>query len=276
MSELEDRIAKKATRFDIPSLMASLEAAGYADEEIRFRGSPEPSLSAGLVVAVDFEVAPRRAVVTLDLGLNGHRGFLPAYFEQIAEGLTHPELLHRFIEFFEDGLLRDYVAAAHPELSVRWHKLVQAQYAQLGLGSISTLSWLFAAFFPELGIRVRRAGLRGRTTAHALVVGQSPLDGTHVLGSTADAHRSGFTVELFTAEEHLPSGRTWWREAQARVHGEIIPRLGTDVPLEVILRIEEHESWATVAEDGLLGYDRVRGPRGPHEAWVHQDVTFSV
>lgn len=276
MSELEDHIVRKASRFDVPSLMASLEAAGYTDEELRFRGSAERSTSAGLVVAVDFETAPRRAVITLDLGLNGHRGFLPPYFEQIAESLADRDLLHRFIEFFEDGLLRDYVAAVHPELGPRWHRLVQAQYAQLGLGSISTLSWLFSAFFPELGIQVRRSGLRGRTNAHALVIGQSTLDGTHVLGSTADAHRSGFTVELFTEEEHLPSGRTWWKEAQARVHGEIIPRLGTEVPFEVILRIEEHESWATVAEDGLLGYDRVRGPRGPHAAWVHRDLTFSL
>ena len=37
----------------------------------------------------------------------------------------------------------------------------------LGMNSISTLSWLFPLYFPELRVNVGRRGFRSETTAHA-------------------------------------------------------------------------------------------------------------
>lgn len=258
---------------DLPALLAALERLGYADEEIRFRGNPEPSPPRGTIHGVRFAPPPERGVeVTLEIGLFGNHGLLPGYFRQIADSLPEPERMERFIEFFENGLLRDYALSLVPERHPRWARLRDAHFAMSGLASVSSLTWLFQRIFPELGVRVHRSGVRVRTDAHALIVGQSHLDGSGVLGSTHDAGRAGFRVELFTTDELTSSGAVWWKIARDRVRARVLPLLGgLELLLQVRLVVEDHASWARVAPDGQLGYDRISGERGSYEIWVYRD-----
>lgn len=274
---IEERLVRDAASFDLESLMAALDHLDFRDEAIRFRGNPDAASPKGVVASVELRERPRIAVVTLNLGLVGARGILPSYFERIAESLSVPERLYEFIAFFEHSLLRDYVQSVLPERGRTWRARRDAQFNLLALDSASTLTWLFSLVFPELLVSVERAGLRVRTDAHALVTGQGRLDGSTVLGSTHDAGRAGFTVHLFTEDERTSDGRTWWEVGRTRLDRRVAPLLfGTHLLLEVALHVGEHESWARVAREGHLGYDRIQGARGPHQVWVHRDGAFSA
>ena len=272
----EDMIHRRARHFDIPSLILALERMGYSLDDLQFRGNPEPNPPRGIVEAVRFERAPRRAIITLNIGLNGHRGLLPAYFEEFAEGLAEPETLHKFIAFFEDGLLRDYAKATTPEIHPRYFALTRAQFSMLGLHSVSTLSWLFETVFPELAVRGRRAGLNRKTDAHALSVGgPHRLDGSSVLGASHDAGHGGFRIGLLTIDEFAPNGRSWWSVAIARLRRRILPVLArAGVLIEVVLIVADHASWAQVGADGQLGYDRLMGTEGEHRVLLFRDGAF--
>ena len=274
--EMERRVCRYAQRFDLPSLLFALGRMGYGIEDLRFRGNPDPTPPRGIVQAISFEASPRRVVVTLNIGLNGHRGWLPAYFEEVAESLPEPEKLHLFVEFFEDGLLRDYARAVSPELHPRYRALMSAHFSMLGLASISTLTWLFEQTFPELGVRVGRKQLNARTDAFALSIGgRRRLNGNGVLGASYDAGASGFSVGLYADDEYAPTGRTWWTVATERIRKQIVPMLArTEIRLDVALLVSDHASWARIGTASQLGYDRLFGEAGEHRVPVYRDGAF--
>jgi len=273
---LHDMLAENAQRFDIPSLLYVLDSIGYGLEDIRFRGNADPSPPRGVVEAVEFDVSRRQANVTLNMGLNGHRGWLPAYFEEVAESIPEPERLYQFIEFFEDGLLRDYARSITPEVHTNYQNLIDAQFSMLGLASTSTLVWLFTLIFPELNVGVRRTRISVRTDAHALTLGgPRGLDGSGVLGTSYDAAATGFSVELLAEDEFASAGCTWWHVAKERMRDDIAPILAfSDVMLEVVLVVADHASWVHLGAGGQLGYDRVAGATSEHRVVIYQDGAF--
>lgn len=276
-TRIEALVTRRARAFDLESLLAALTWLGYEEGQIRFRGSSEPKPPSSVVESIRFEQPagePRRVVVTLNLGLSPHQGFLPSYFEAVAESLAEPEHLYKFLEFFEHGLLRDFVHAVSPEQHPGWSRLRDTRFEMLGLTTVSTLDWLFRLTFPELGIAVRRADLRTRTDAHAVILGHSKLDGSTVLGTTYSSGQGGFSVELFTDNEHTATGRTWWAVAHERLDKRILPHLkGSEHLLEVVLVVAEHASWAKLDQDTEVGYDRIRGSAREHHVWVHRGET---
>lgn len=273
-ASLEHTLSRRARHLDLASLMAALDRLGYQPDDIVFRGNPEPDPPRGIVESVKFLPSPGGVSVTLNLGLGGTHGLLPEYFLEVAEDLPEPEQMYGFLAFFESGLLRSYAHALVPERHPRWLRLRDAHFQMLGLGSVSTLSWLFQHIFPELEVRVTRSRVPVRTTSHALVLGESLLDGSSVLGASHDVGRAGFNIEIFAEDELNSSGESWWQIARDRVRAQVLPLLrGEEILLHVQLIVEDHASWASVAQETQLGYDRIEGTPDRHRVWVYRDDT---
>lgn len=270
---IENLLIQKARRLDLPSLLAALDWLGYPSERIQFQGNQNPTSTESVIDALEFHESNKTAVCRLNLGLGGTHGLLPGYFLSVSENLPEPEQFHRFLEFFESGLLSDYAVAQAPERHHRWKKITKTHFEMLGLGSCSTLTWLFGQVFPELAVQVERSSVPSRTDAHALVVG-GVLNGSSVLGSTHDASRTGFLITLFAEDEQTDNGASWWRVAQDRVRSQVLHHLeGLQVFIHVQLVVEDHSSWAKLSPEAQLGYDRVGGEGRTHTVSVYQDGT---
>lgn len=271
---LEAALCRRARELDLGALLTALAYLGYQEEDLLFESNPDPGSTASFIQAVRFERSPRPlALITLNAGLTGSRGALPSYFEQVAEASPDPDVVHRFLQFFDHVLLRDFARAVEPERYPpgRWYRVRDAYFALLGHGSRSTLTWLFGLFFPELGVEVRRTDIQTRTHAHAVVLGQSRLDGSTVLGSTHDAGRAGFEVALYADDERNAAGLGWWDVVRERLHRHVVPLLGGHrITLTVMLVVQDHESWARLVGSGQLGYDRLRGTPGDHYILIHR------
>jgi hypothetical protein len=262
---LEERISARAREFDLGPLLRLLEESGYASEHTLLESNPEPAASPSLVEAVTFHRSPyRRVVVTLNLGLLGSHPLVPSYFLEVAEQSLAPQAFFDFLRFFDHRLLEGFLRALYPERNTAllgdWERRKGFYLRMLGVGSVSTLQWLFQLHFPELRVCTTRSGFRGSTASHALRTGISHLDGTAVLGRHYESHSAGFQVELHAEEETYAQGKSWPHVVQRRLTEQLLPLLGPfHLHLGVGLTVMEHASWARLGRGGYLGYERLRG-----------------
>lgn len=278
LSELEARIEREARRFDLKPLLDLLRARGYAPEDLLFEGARDESSSRSIVEAVRFFGEPRRVLITLNLGLLAS-GLLPSYFLAVVEASPDPERFHDFLRFFDHRLIDGFVRAVYPEDDPRlyrdYREALRAYLAMLGPASVSTLHWLFALHFPELGVRVERRTFVHETAAYSLRLGESLLDGSGILGHVYPWGDAGFVAELIAEEETDDRDRSWASVVAERLHARLLPLLAPyRIPLVVQLRTLHHASWATLGPRGYLGYDRLRGdPESGHVTLIHSGVT---
>jgi hypothetical protein len=265
---LEQRICARAKEFDLGPLLRLLEHEGYTSEQLLFESNPEPVSSSALVEAVTFHPAAgsfaKRVVVTLNLGLLGSQSLLPSYFLEVAEQSPDPEAFFDFIRFFDHRLLEGFVRALHPErnraLMKDWEHTQRLYFRMLGVGSVSTLQWLFQLHFPELRVCVTRDAFRAMTRSHALRTGQSRLDGTAVLGGLYDSDAAGFQVELHTEEATDARGTSWAHLVHRRLEETVLPLLRPfRLPLGVALNVQAQAGQARLDPRGYLGYERLPG-----------------
>ncbi len=259
----EQAVVAKAQRFDLLALLSLLMSRGYAREQIVFESNAESSASEALVQAVRFKSVPSPTVtITLNFGLLAQDSLLPSYFFQVAE--ADPERFAAFIRFFDHELIDTFVAAVAPHLPGGLYRdyarVKRSYFRMLGVGSASTLHWLMAAYFPELRVLVSRAALRDSTTSHGFRAGMSSLDGTGILGQRYDTDAQGFGVRLFAEDETNDDGHTWAHVVRDRLRRAVLPLLQAfNVPLVVDLTVLSHASWASLDQQGYLGYERIRG-----------------
>lgn len=265
LTPIEEQIAARAREFDLGPLLRLLEAEGYPAGHVLFESNPEPVSAAALVEAVTFHHSPqRRAVVTLNLGLLGANSLLPSYFMELAEQCPNPEAFFDFIRFFDHRLLESFARALYPErdstLVGDWERTKGFYFQMLGLGSVTTLQWLFQLYFPELRVWVSQIGFRKITRGHELRTGISPLDGTAVLGDTYMSESAGFQIELTAEEEKDARGVEWPQVVERRLAEHLLPLLAPSrLRLEVALTVSVHALWAKLAQRGYLGYERFEG-----------------
>lgn len=267
-SSLEQRIAARAREFELGPLLELLERKGYRSAHILFESNPEPVSAPSLVDAVTFHppegAFPRRVVVTLNLGLLGPDSLLPSYFQEVAEQSPEPQAFYDFIRFFDHRLLKGFIRALYPErdpaLVNDWEQTKRLYFHMLGVGSVSTLQWLFQLYFPELRVSVTRDAFRSTTRGHALRTGLSRLDGSAVLGGTYEANAAGFQVELHTEEGTNAWGQSWARVVHDRLDQVLLPLLRPfRLPLGVALSVQAHPAQARIDPRGYLGYEHLPG-----------------
>lgn len=272
LTSLERAIVAKARRFEVRPLLRLLRSLGYERSDVHFQSNPEQGSQSSLVESVEFERRPmRRAKVTLNLGLLGGNGLLPSYFQQTIEQSPDPDVFYDFIHFFDHKLLDSFMEASYPEdnpqMYGEWGRVRGFFFNMLGVGSVSTLQWLFQLYFPELLVHCTRRSFKSATSNHAARTGVSMLDGTGVIGRNYESDSPGFKVTIFTTEEVHDNGEAWPHIVRARLRERVLPLLAPyHLPLTVILHVTPHASWATLDKEGFLGFERLRGD----EAQGHQ------
>lgn len=259
------RIVERARDFDIGPLLKLLAKEGFSRNELLFESNPEQVASGTLVERVTFFGDPPATVmVTVNIGLLGPDPLVPSYFLELAEQAREPEALFDFLRFFDHRLIESALEALHPETDPRlysdWDRTKGFYLRMIGLGSTSTLQWLFQLYFPELQVRVTRQPFRSASTIHALRTGESRLDGTAVLGRVYESSAAGLKVELAAEEETDALGRAWPHLVRARLGERLLPLLAPfRLPVLVSLMVLVHQSWSRLTPEGYLGYERVRG-----------------
>ena len=267
--KLEAKVINTARRFHLDALLNVLQMLGYSRPSIRFESSPGPDPKRSLVESVRFELTG--PVIELNLGLTGGHGLLPSYFDVIAESLPDSSRLHRFLQFFDNQLLKDFATALTPEHQDQWPLIQEAHFFMLGHGSVATLTWLFSLFYPELGIHVHRADSNTLTNAYAVRTGVSRLDGSAVLGPTYDLSKTGFHVELTSDEDKNDTGQNWWDVASKRLQMSILPILeNRQFTLWVTLVLLNHKSDVHLTPDVQLGAQRMGGEQSEHRISLYQ------
>ncbi|MEY4579201.1 MAG: hypothetical protein RL701_3904, partial [Pseudomonadota bacterium] len=258
------RIEAEATAFDLRALLRLLAAHGYERHDLVFHSNPDDVSSGALIHSVQFAPAPARTVdITLNMGLLGSNGLLPSYFAQLIERAKDPQPYYDFVHFFDHLLLSRYVCSVFPEddssLFESYPRVKQQYVRMLGLGSVSTLHWLFVLYFPELQVRVSRRPFAQATDAHAFQTGVSLLDGTGILGRRYESVDEGFCVELFAEEETNDNGSAWPHLVRERFRSQMLPLLrGVNIPLTLVLSVLSHATWVHIQREGYLGYERFR------------------
>lgn len=276
-------VVARARQFDVRALLAVLRELGYPRDAVRFRSNPENVGARTLIHDLQLVERPhRQAIITLNLGLLGANGLLPTYFAAVMETAPDPEKFYAFIGFFDHRLLAALFDATDPEreggLFRDFQGVQRACFHMLGVASASTLHWLFALYFPELRVDVKRRPFHSSTSSHALRIGRSKLDGSSVVGTRYDSAATGFRVRLWCDEEVHTSGQLWAQVVKERLDERILPAIyAFDVPLMVVLHVNPHASWAELSHAGSLGYDRLKGDEeSGHEIVVFHGRTGSV
>ncbi len=286
LTDLERRIVADAQRFDLRPLMDVLRQCGYTRDDIVFESAAH-GRSAGVVRAVRFRRRPvRSAVVTVEMGLLGDNTLLPSYFYHVLERATEADRdrLTDFLRFFDHRLIEGMFLALHPEevpaLYRSWPEILRTFLRMSVPASIDTLHWLAQLYFPELRVKVTRAGLDDPSAIQGIRTG-GVLDGTGVLGKTYHTVLSGFRVDLIAEDEVDLSGRPYAEIVLDRLATRLLPCLAEfGIGLVVRLVVTWHGSWAHLATPGAatnrgyLGYDRLRyGDERRHTTVIYRGVT---
>ncbi|WP_437594394.1 hypothetical protein [Sorangium sp. So ce1000] len=281
----ERRLAREARRFDLRPLLEVLSENGYERDDILFEGARDGSSSPSLIEAIRFREPPARgAVITLNLGLFSDGTLLPSYFLEVIESSPDPDRFYDFIRFFEHRLIEGYIRAVYPEDAGGpfgdYDRTLISCFRMLGIGSVSTLQWLWQLYFPELRLRVTRRAFASETASHAFRTGESRLDGTGIIGRVYPWEATGFIVDILVEDETDENGRPWPGLVRARMSERLLPLLAPfRIPLLVRLTVLYHASWARVQASsgdahGHLGYERLRDKAAsPHTMVLYRGVT---
>src|SRR6218665_3889515 len=112
---IERRIRERVRSFDIPALLAVLEASGYGDAEIEYRGQRTTVHQSHLVQDIEFIHEPdKRVVITVNMGLLSAQSPLPSFLMQTMDQLDH-DRLERFIFYFHHLLPPHCFARLYPD-----------------------------------------------------------------------------------------------------------------------------------------------------------------
>jgi hypothetical protein len=281
---LERRIRERARDFDLLTLVQLLERSGYPRDTILFQGNLEGGATS-IVHEVEFRERPFQTVlVSVNLGLLGDNSLLPSYFLREIEKSDDPDRFYDFIRFFDHRLVTSYLYGVYPEddrvVYPDYGRVQQAFLRMGGFASVATLVWLGQLYFPELRVTVRRGAFPQSTEMHSFRTGESPLDGTSVIGRYYKSEAQGFSLELVAEEEMNARGRSWAAIVRKRLKERLLPVLAPfRFPLLVKLRVLHHASWArldlpTQEESGYLGYDRIKGdPESGHSVVLFLGTT---
>ncbi len=279
LSDIEERIARDASKFELRPLLELILSLGYDREDVLFE-SRNDGRSSGPVRAVEFRRQPMRSVlICVSFGLWGDNSLLPSYVQHIAERSSDPNRLYDFIRYFDHYLIENLIGHLHPEWGGTyrsWQGVLRSFFTMANPASPSTLHWVAQLYFPELQVSVQRRSVRASSNQHTVRTGQSRLDGEGILGRTYIAAIPGLELVLTADEEEDLSGRQWSDIVLERLRDQLLPLLGPfTLPLVVRLVVLAHASWAKVDEpgaaideQGYLGYDRLRGPGAVRHATI--------
>lgn len=274
---LAEAIVRRAHAFTLPALLDALLALGLRAQEVIFRSNPSHSHQAFLVHSVEFLSAPRRAAVTLNIGMLAAQSPLPSYFFSALEsGEYDSDAILLVLHLIDHPLLRERARAEYPERDRRtfhdWEQIKGLLLRLVALPSPSSLHWLFQRVFPELAVRVERILDMQPLSTDQVIIGTTGLGESRALGGQLQLRTGALAVSLYCEEATTPAGRSWTREAAARLERHILPLL-REQPLFLHVWLEfadrdavAHLSTSARVPDSFLGYDPLSRPAAPPAA----------
>ena len=268
-SALMAAIVRRAHEFTLPALLDALLAVGLRAEEVIFRSHLSRGHQAFLVHSVEFLNEPRRAVVTLNVGLLAAQSPLPSYFFSVLEQGRHDtDALLAVLYLMDHPLLRERARSEYPERDRRivsdWEQSKALLLRLMALQSPRTLHWLFQRVFPELGLSVERATSVLPLSTEQVIIGTTALGESRALGGQVRLSHSALAVTLYCDEPETPTGKQWTQEAARRMDRYILPLLQEQsLYLQLWVVFFNRDAIARVSSshrkpDSFLGHDLLR------------------
>ncbi|HNN52329.1 MAG TPA: hypothetical protein PKO07_14970 [Pseudomonadota bacterium] len=259
-------MVRRAHEFTLPALLDALQAVGLRAEEVIFRSHLSHSHQAYLVYSVEFLGDPRRAVVTLNIGLLAAQSPLPSYFFSVLErGGHNTEALLAVLYLIDHPLLRERARSEYPERDRRtvsdWEHAKGLLLRLLAPQSPRTLHWLFQRVFPELGLSVERATSELPLATDQVIIGTTALGESRALGGQVRLSHSALTVTLYCEEAESLTGRPWTQEGARRLQQFILPLLRESaLYLQLWMAFTGRDALARLSSshrkpDGFLGHE---------------------
>ena len=261
---LEQQIVDNIWRFDPLSLIILLNHLDYKMEDILFCSHFSACSQSRLVESIEFRHAPKKAVVTLNLGLLGGQSVLPNYFfKQIDNEKVEEEQFAAFFGYFDDRILRRFLFAIYSELdqtfAQSWEERKRAEIYTLKLDNLNTLQWLAELVFPELQIRVKKIKLERSVILRPPILGKLNLGHQTVFGKKKNLLVVGKQITLIADEENFTNGKPWSQEINLRLENLIFPILKlVGIDLEIWLVIRSQSTSLSLKQDSYLGYENIR------------------
>ncbi|MGZ4953767.1 MAG: hypothetical protein ACXV8Q_01530 [Methylobacter sp.] len=263
MTLLEARIVENIWRFDPISLMMLLAHLGYDMDDILFCSTFGSCSQSRLVESIAFRSSPKKAVITLNLGLLGGQSVLPNYlFKQVHNNTIDAQRFAEFFGYFDDRLLRRFLLAIYPEFDEtvfqNWEDRKKSARSTLRLDSIVTLHWLMQLVFPELQVRIEKVTLQRSIDMGSPILGQSRLGYQMVFGKIKKLPVPGKCITLITDEDSFARDQPWPHEIERRLQKLVFPVLqGVDLHFEIWLIIRTQGSYLGLKENSYLGYENL-------------------
>ena len=267
MASVESRIVQKIWRFDPFSLLILLTHLGYGMDEILFRSHFSASSQSRLVESIEFNDSPKKAVISLNLGLLSGQSLLPTYlFKQVDNESVEEDLFAGFFGYFDDRLLRRFLLAIYPELNQsliqNWESQKRAELYTLKLDSIITLHWLMQLVFPELQVRVEKATLKRHVILNSPILGKFHLGHQTVFGKRKEIPMPGKLITLITDEGDFTNGQPWPHEINLRLQSLIFPLLrSVGMCMEIWLVIRSQGTALSLKQNSYLGYENIHSDK---------------
>lgn len=271
---LAEAIVHRAHAFTLPALLDALLALGLRAEEVIFRSGPSHSHRSFLIHGVEFLSSPRRAVVTLNIGLLAAQSPLPTYFFSLIEsGEYDADAILAVLSLIDHPLLRERARSEYPERDRRtwndWEQTKGLLLRLMALPSPSSLHWLFRRVFPELPVQIERIADAHPLSTEQVVIGKTGLGESRALGGRVELTTGALAVTLYCEEATSPAGRSWTTEAAARLERHVLPLLQEQpLFLHIWLEFADRDAVARLsssarAPDSFLGYDPLGRPASP-------------
>lgn len=267
MVSLEARIVENIWRFDPFNLLLLLDYLGYGMEDILFRSHFSSSSQSRLLEAIEFQETPKKAIISLNLGLLGGQSALPNYlFKQVDNESVDDELFTEFFGFFDDRLLRRFLLAIYPELNQslihNWETQKRATLYTLKLDSVISLHWLMELVFPELQVRVEKAILKRQVLLNSPILGKFHLGHQTVFGKKKELPVAGKLITLISDEGDFSNGQPWPQEINQRLQSLVFPLLqNVGVCLEIWLLIRNQSTALSLKATSYLGYENIHSDK---------------
>ncbi len=263
MTQLETHIVRNIWRFDPISLLKLLAHLGYDINEILFCSTFSACSQSRLLESIEFRNSPRKAVITLNLGLLGGQSVLPNYlFKQVHNNTIDAQRFTKFFGYFDDRLLRRFLLAIYPEFGEtvfqNWETRKKSAVHSLRLDSIATLHWLAQLVFPELQVRVEKITLQQSIDLGAPILGKTRLGYQAVFGKTKKLPVPGKQITLITDDDSFTGEQSWPHEIERRLQKLVFPVLqSVDLHLEVWLIIRTQGNYLGLKQNSYLGYENL-------------------
>lgn len=257
------KIEEKIRLFDLVTLVKLLESLGFKSRDLYFISHFTNASSTSLCEKISFSERSPKVQITVNMGMLHAHTPLPSFMiKWIEEENVEPQKFLRFIGFFNNQLIHEFLRGLSPEKNLSlfpsWRETHYHYLSLLGFESISTLWLIIKGCFPELVVSIEKTSRNIPSSANTLILGKRSLGGTSYIGKRMEKSFSSIKVIFTTEREVSESGKPWPILINLRLYEWIFPILQrTDLHLTIALRIIKKTDQLFLTPNHFLGFERI-------------------